>query len=347
MNYIGGIMKIKKESIQIIGLTCCAVVLIAFSDKAKSGAMQGFEMAGNIVVPSLLPLLIVFNLIMNSDAGIAVQKLFAPITEKVFRLPRAASGAMLFGLIGGYPTGALITERLYENSDIDRETAKKLLRFNVNGGAAFIITGIGSVILKSEKAGFILFASTTASALLIAFLTSFRNKKIKSSCDYYSTVSFGDALTKSTESAVKAVLNISAYIILFSSLLNIPEIPGFLSPVIEITGGIVCNSGHFSLPQTAAFLAFGGLCIHFQLFSIIKKAGMRYAEFFLWRVLHSAFSYALCSLLVKIFPAGTAVFSNSAESIAVPFSVNLTLSVLMMIGCAVIVLDIESRKRKC
>lgn len=340
-------MKIKKESLQILLLTCCAVLLIAFSDKAKSGALHGFDMAGNIVAPSLLPLLIIFNLIMKSEAGNAVQKLFAPVTEKILRLPRAAGGAVIFGLIGGYPTGALFTESLYINNDIDKETAKRLLRFNINGGAAFIITGIGCAVLKNEKSGLILFASTTLSALLIAFLSSFCYSKIKGSCSYYSSVSFGDALNKSTELSVRAVLNISAYIILFSSFFNILYIPEFLSPVIEITGGLVDYFRLFSLPQIAAFLSFAGLCIHFQLFSIIKRIGMRYSDFFLWRIIHAAVSYAVCLILLKIIPADAAVFSNSAESVAVPFSVNLTLSVLMIIGCAVIVLDIESKKRKC
>lgn len=340
-------MKIKKESFQLLLLTCCAILLIAFSDKAKSGALHGFDMAGNIVVPSLLPLLIIFNLIMKSEAGNTVQKLFAPITEKIFRLPRAAGGAVIFGLIGGYPTGALLTESLYINNDIDGETAKRLLRFNVNGGAAFIITGIGTVVLKNEKAGLILFISTTFSALLTAFLSSFHYDKIKSPCLYYSSVSFGDALNKSTELSVRAVLNISAYIILFSSFFNILYIPEFLSPVIEITGGLVDYFRLFSLPQIAAFLSFAGLCIHFQLFSVIKKIGMRYSDFFLWRIIHAAVSYTMCRIILKIVPADTAVFSNASESVAVPFSVNLTLSVLMMIGCAVIVLDIESKKRKC
>lgn len=347
MNYIGDFMKLKKESIQMLLLTCCCILLIAFSGKAKNGAVHGFEMAVNVVVPSLLPLLILFNLIIKSDAGNAVQKLFAPVTEKIFRLPRAAGCAVIFGLIGGYPTGALLTESLFLNDDIDRETAKRLLRFNINGGAAFIITGTGAAILKNEKAGLLLFASTTASAVIIAFFSSFKYKKIKSEYSYCSSVSFGDALNKSTDASVKAVLTVCAYIILFSAFNNILSVPEYLSPVLEITGGLSDNWRIFSLPQTAALLSFSGICIHFQLFSIIKRIGMHYLDFFIWRIIHAVISYFVCLLLLKIFPVETAVFSNSAESIAVPFSVNITLSVLMIIGCAVIVLDIESRKRKC
>lgn len=340
-------MKIKKESILLLFLTLSAVLLAAFSEKAKSGALHGLETAVDVIVPSLLPLLIIFNLISKSDAGTVIENILAPVTEKVFRLPRAAGGAVFFGLTGGYPTGALLTESLYLNDDIDSETAKRLLRFNVNGGAAFIITGVGTGILNSKKAGLILFTASTLSALLIAFFSSFHYEKTKEICPCRSSVPFGDALNKSTECSVKAVLNISAYIILFSAFCNILSVPAPLAPLLEITSGVADHFRLFPLPILCAMLSFAGLCVHFQLFSVIKKIGMRYFDFFIWRVAHSVLSYAVCYVLVRMFPEGSAVFSNSAENIAVPFSVNLTLSVLMIFGCAVIVLDIESRKRKC
>jgi len=80
--------------------------------------------------------------------------------------------------------------------------------------------------------------------------------------------------------------------------------------------------------------------------SVIKKIGMHYFDFFIWRVFHSVLSYGICFLLLKVFPTETAVFSNLADITAKPISVNTALSVLMILGCAVIILDIESRKRK-
>lgn len=346
MNYIGDNMKIKKEFIELIFLFSAAILLIAFSSSAKSGAFNGLEMAGRIVIPSLLPLLIIINLISNAETKNIIEKILSPFTEKILRLPRSTGSAVFFGLIGGYPTGALLTDSLYSNEDIDSETAKRLLRFNVNGGAAFIITATGTSVLKSWKAGIILFASTTAAALLIAFLSSFHYKKINYPVPGYSSLSLGEALNKSTEISIRAVLNITAYIVLFSAISNILTIPQPLIPIFEITNGIVENFRIFTLPELAGLLSFAGLCIHFQLLSVIKKIGMHYFDFFIWRVFHSVLSYGICFLLLKVFPTETAVFSNLADITAKPISVNTALSVLMILGCAVIILDIESRKRK-
>ena len=67
-------MKIKKEFIELIFLFSAAILLIAFSSSAKSGAFNGLEMAGRIVIPSLLPLLIIINLISNAETKNIIEK---------------------------------------------------------------------------------------------------------------------------------------------------------------------------------------------------------------------------------------------------------------------------------
>ena len=78
-------MKIKKDFIQLSILFSAAILLIAFSSNAKSGAADGLKMAMEIVVPSLLPLLIIFNLISNAETKRLVETALAPIAEKCRR----------------------------------------------------------------------------------------------------------------------------------------------------------------------------------------------------------------------------------------------------------------------
>lgn len=347
MNYIGDFMKVKKDSYELAVLTAMAILLIAFSLDAKNGAKYGLALSENIIIPSLLPMLMIFNLITKSGAGRIVEKIFAPFTEKVLHLPKCTGAAIVFGLTGGYPTGAILTQNLYDNNDIDKSTARRLLRFNINGGAAFIITAAGTAALGSEKAGLILFLSCTLASLLIAVISArFYDKPDNSELDFFS-LPFGEALNKSVEGSIKSVLNISAYIILFSALNEIIKIPPFFEPFLEITSGVTEGNNIFSIPELAFLLSFSGLCIHFQIFGIIKKVNMKYIDFLLWRIIHALISYIICLLILQIFPIDISVFSNSAQSITQLSSVNYTLSVLMVLGCAVLVFDLESKKRKC
>lgn len=344
MNYIGDIMKNLKNNILLLFILIITSVLIVFSDRAKEGAVYGIAIAEKIIIPSLLPLLILFNFITVSKISASIEKLLSPITEKVFRLPKCTAGAVIFGLLGGYPTGAVLTNTLLENNDIDKNTAKRLLLFNVNGGAAFIINAVGYSMLGSQKQGIILFASSTLSALIIALITGFFSKTPKNTVISFYNENISDALNTSVQKSVFAVLNISAFIILFSALESIINPPEFFLPIFEITFGISHNAKTLSLPEIAFFLAFSGFCIHLQLLPFIIKAGLNYIEFLISRIIHGGLSYAVCRILLLIFPNAAEVFSNYAGSTSEISSVNLTFSVLMILGFIVLIFEIENKK---
>lgn len=347
MIFIGGFMKFKKDYFELLSLMLISVLLISFSAEAKSGALNGIALTEGIIIPSLLPILIIFNLIIKTRAGRALDNLLSFFTEKILRLPKCAGTAIVFGLIGGYPTGAVLTETLFDNNDIDESTARRIMRFNINGGAAFIITAVGNIILKEHKAGLILFASTTISSLLIAFLSSLKCEKIKTHDESFLSLTFSDALNASVELSIKSILKMSAYIILFSALNKIINLPEYVTPFMEITNGIAGGNKFFNLPQIAFLLSFAGLCIHFQLFSIIKKFKMKYADFLFYRIFHAVLSYFICMLITYIFPTEITVFSNITQIVSEVSYVNPTLSGLMIAGCAVLIFDIENKKKRC
>ncbi len=339
-------MKNSKNNILLLFILILIGILIIFSGEAKEGALYGIAVCEKIIIPSLLPLLILFNFITVSKISAHIEKLFAPIFEKILRLPRCTAGVVIFGMLGGYPTGAVLTNSLLENDDIDKKTARSLLHFNVNGGAAFIINAVGFSMLNNQKSGIILFASTTISALLIAVITGFFRKIPKETESSYYNESMTDALNISVQKAISAVLNISAFIILFSALNNIISPPEILLPLFEITFGISHCAGNISLPETAFFLAFSGFCIHIQLLPFILKSGMKYYEFLISRIIHGGLSYLICRIILLIFPNETEVFSNYSESVFEISSVNITFSVLMILGFIVLLFEIDNRRRK-
>lgn len=57
-------------------------------------------------------------------------------------------------------------------------------------------------------------------------------------------------------------------------------------------------------------------------------------------------SYMICTLLLQIFPQEKAVFSNFSDGIVRATSINASLSVLMLLGSAVLIFDLENRKKR-
>ena len=337
-------MKIKSVTLsafQTVILMFFSLIFILFSKNARIGAYARLKLALNTVTPSLLPLLIIFLTFMKSSANSVFIKIFGFLSRVLFNLPESSLSALLFGLVGGYPTGALLCDELFEAGEIDSNQAKRMMCFNFCGGCGFIITAVGSAAFGNTKIGVMLFLSNVISSLIIGFALSFKEKRIeKSTYSLTEYVPLGDALTLAAPKASQSVIVITAYIVLFSALSNIFKMPEPVLPLLEITNG-VCG-GDFSLPLTAAFLSFGG--IHLQISQSLRKIKMSYFEFLLFRLISSVLSYFVMKIILRIFPLEVPVFANSTTPVKLT-SVNITLSVLLIIGCFVSVLDLNSRKK--
>lgn len=133
-------------------LLAAAAILLVFAAPARAGAKAGLALAENTVLPSLLPLLMLFLMIQNTRAGVLLSRALT-LPAKALRLPPQAAGALLFGQIGGYPTGAVLTGELLDRGVIDCATARRMLCFNVCGGVGFICTAVGTAVLHSGTAG--------------------------------------------------------------------------------------------------------------------------------------------------------------------------------------------------
>lgn len=319
-------MKRLNQSIISFALFCIIIFLTLFSKEAKSGAIEGINLCENIIIPSLLPILIISNTIININ--------------------KSPLAAIFFGLISGFPAGAVLTHSLYENKSITSDDAERIMSFNFCGGIAFIISAVGGIIYKSTKAGLILFSSCFLSALIIAlFRFPFGSHCNKSEMN--KAPGFSDALCKGCESSVKSIALMSAYIILFSAVMKIVKLPPLLVPMLEITNGIGNNALLPPVAFCAFFLSFGGLCIHMQIFSLLNDMKIKYSVFLFYRLLSACLSYIICRIILH-FSGDTSLVSASLSP-ALPFEISKLgsgLSAIMTVGCAVVVFDLENRKVK-
>lgn len=329
----------------MIILFTAAILLIVFSAEMREGAYKGLALAENTIIPSLLPLLIIFLLIMKTGARDVLARAFGFVSHYLFNLPMVTFPAIIMGLVGGYPTGALLTQELFLSQEIDSAQAARMLRFNFCGGCGFIITAVGTATLLSPKAGLILFVSNITVSVLMGFALSFTQPRMKKGFySYRESPPLGNAIADSAEGAIKSMLSITAFVIFFGAVNHIASLPKFILPIVEITNGL-CGGEKFSLPEISGYLAFGGLCIHMQLLPSIVKCGMKYIDFLFFRVLSALLSYCVTKLILFAFPMEQQVFSNESGTVAVFSSVNIGLSFLLIVGCFVLVLDISSRKR--
>lgn len=317
--------------------------MVIFSQGIKDGATKGIKLCFDIIIPSLLPMLIILGTIINSNIAKIINSIFGFICEKLFHLPKCCASVIIFGLIGGYPAGAILTHNLYKTNLINSSCAKRLLRFNFCGGIAFIITAIGDVWLNNAKIGAMLLLINITSSLLFGIINgiggTYENSRVQIN------TSLTTAITKAVESSLNSVLIMNCYIILFSAICATIKLPNHIIPIIEITSGMFCTKS-FSFELMAFYLSFGGICVHFQLLNIIGDIGMKYYDFFISRLICGLISYFLGKVYTLLFPHDLQVFSNISEAVPKAFEVNIGLSTMFVIGSIILVLDIHNKKSK-
>ena len=340
-------MKKALEAAQSVGIFALIICFIVFSVRAKAQALEGMKLCLNVIVPTLLPILILTNTIIKSSSRVFLETVFSPLA-RLLRLPKCACCALILGLIGGYPTGAILSNELFNLHLIDNQTAKRLLRCSFCGGVAFIITAVGTIHLNSTKTGIIIYTINVLSSIIICVADGIIHRSTNKSTQEYSigSQSFCDALINSIECSTKSVAVMCGCIVFFSAICGLVSIPPFAMPLIEITNGIFKFNGSISLPYLCFFLSFGGLCIHLQILNVIKSTGIGYIDFFVHRVVGGLISYFLGKGYILLFNPNTEVFSNISQITPRLNQINGSLSIILLASCIVIVVDLNNKKSK-
>ena len=340
-------MKKALEAAQSVGIFALIICFIVFSVRAKAQALEGMKLCLNVIVPTLLPILILTNTIIKSSSRVFLETVFSPLA-RLLRLPKCACCALILGLIGGYPTGAILSNELFNLHLIDNQTAKRLLRCSFCGGVAFIITAVGTIHLNSTKTGIIIYTVNVLSSIIICVADGIIHPNTNKSTQECSigSQSFCNALINSIECSTKSVAVMCGCIVFFSAICGLVSIPPFAMPLIEITNGIFKFNGSISLPYLCFFLSFGGLCIHLQILNVIKSTGIGYIDFFVHRVVGGLISYFLGKGYILLFNPNTEVFSNISQITPRLNQINGSLSIILLASCIVIVVDLNNKKSK-
>lgn len=341
-----------------------AAALLAFPEEIKTGVEDSLMYCLTVLTPSLFPFMALTSFAVNSGAGQFIGKYLGGVSRYVFRLPAVCVTPIVMSLIGGYPAGARGASLLLEQGKLNEEQAGRMMLFCVNPGAAFVVTFLGGGVLQSFRAGWLLFFSVTLAALLLGVLAGL-GKPVPPKEKPQSQGSPAGAVMRSVSDASKSVLNMCACIVLFSGVTAVLRGSGLyglccralaaafplsqgtaaalLSFLIEVTGGVGDAANLQVGAALYAFgLAFGGLCVHLQVFSFFGRFPLPKWRFFLFRLFHGLLSAAVCALTLKAWPAlggpAVPVFSMGAVERVSPLSGTVAGGLSLLLMCAAFLL---------
>jgi len=307
------------------GVILLTAALLSFPDLVKSSVRASILYCLTALVPSLFPFMVLSCLTVLSGAGDVLGAPLAPLTRWVFRLPECCAAPILMSFLGGYPAGARSAALLLEQGKINREQAGRMMLFCVNPGTAFVVTYLGGGVLGSYQMGWLLFFSVTLAGLILGIAAGFLGKVPPKG--RAQAKKEGGALIRSVSGAAHSVMVMCACIVSFAALsallhatgafqaatrlwsgigpLTPPETAAALSFLLEVTGGVGDAAQFQAGPALYAFgLAFGGLCVHLQVFAMFSEFPIKKRWFFLFRFAHGLLAAGCCKLLCALLPEG-------------------------------------------
>ncbi len=328
-----------------------------------TGALQGLLYCGNILIPSLFPFMVLSSFIVTSGISQAIGKYLTPITKRLFHTNGEVGSVIILGLCGGFPVGAKGIATLYNEEKIDLTTAKALSMFLVGGGPAFVVFVVGSTLYKNAITGLILWASQVVSQIILGIIACRKINYIPTKMVKQKKTPLSNAIVTSTESGINGIFSLCGMVIIFSSFLGLCDDLHITDYIIRLMGafGISENIGQsiislfwevtrgcsmccdLSAPLwlCSFALGWGGICVHFQIYSLTDNINIPKIKFTLYRLAQGVMS-AFISAIIFIFYTPTTATFHTHTTIQTA-SNSYVGSIALVIMCVIFTLSVTQR----
>lgn len=278
-----------------IGIVILFLVMLVRPKEVFQGASEGLVLWFQTVLPTLLPFIIVSNLLVFTNAITYISEVLGPLLRHIFGVSKNGSFAILTGFLCGYPMGAKVTSDLIHAKHISVIEGKYLLSFCNNTSPVFIMSYVVWQNLKREDliipSILILFLAPILCSFLFRFyyrkeLCAAFSEKKENAIEENTRFGF-EIVDKSIMNSFETIIKVGGYIILFSVILTLlKELPVHtplwnlaVLPMIEITNGVplICSvTSNFSYKfiLSLTLTSFGGICSIAQTKCMIQNTGL-------------------------------------------------------------------------
>ncbi len=215
-----------------------ASALIIMPEESFEASVRGLDIWLEIVFPSLLPFLIISEMLIAFGVVKFLGVFLEPFMRPLFKVPGAGGFVWAMGLASGNPSGAKLTARLRQDGQLTRVEAERLVSFTSSSNPLFIFGAVSVGFFLNPELGILLAISHYASNIGVGLMMRFygRNEEKKQleeegSKKPFSILEafkimhrtrlddkrpFGKILGEAVNSSVQTLLMIGGFIIIFS-----------------------------------------------------------------------------------------------------------------------------------
>ena len=339
-----------KTAVTGILLLVVAATLLCMPEASATGMRRGLSLCAERLIPSLFPFLVISGTVARTGLCDKLGAHLHGLTRRLFGLPGVCAAGILIGFVGGYPAGASVAAALTRDGRVTREEGRRMLRFCVCAGPAFLIGTVGAGLLGSPESGALLLAAHWLAALCVGV---FGRRPIPLSRPEPPPLPvarpFAAALTEAVNESAAALIGMSGFVALAASLLSVLDALGAPAAVTAVTAGVAeVSLGSLAVIRTGPLMPFwlglilgwGGLSVHGQIAVLAAPAGLLSRDFLVARIRHGLLAGAFSWVLFRLFPCPSAV-AASAPLIR-PFAGSSVTGGIALLGlCAVWLLTVR------
>lgn len=287
-------------------------LIIINSTTIISNILLSFNICFNNLFPSLIPFMLLSNILIKYNFINELGDMFKFITNKIFKVNKNCTFAIVMSMISGTPSNSKYLKDLYDNNLIDIIDVKKCLNFCHFTNPIFIISAIGVTFLNNKKLGLIILISHFFSSFIIGLIfrnnkSSINNKELKKNNINKTFITVLNESIIGTANTLLLILGVITFCLIITgiidSIFRINNNYKFIYGLLEITQGLkylsLSNLNIYIKAIISSFIiSFGGICIHIQVFSILDNKKIRYLPYLFARLLHGIISSFLTFIIV-------------------------------------------------
>lgn len=276
---------------------------IAFKKCILDGCFLFFEN----VFPSLFPMFIINDILMNYNFFYLIDKTINKVLKPMFGFSSMASYIFVMSLFSGTPTNAYLTANLVQEKKLSSKDASIILTYSCFLNPLFLYNMLTTIFNNSTIPIKLIFIHYGLNFFFAFLLRKYPYEKNNFSLT--PPTSFSNTLSKSLKRSVNTLFLILGTILFYFILCEgiTTFIPNstfncFINGILEATGGLVklvsLNiNNHLKEILASLFISFGGLSIHSQIKNIISEVNIPFQFFFFSRSIHAFLSTLICIIL--------------------------------------------------
>ena len=341
-----------------LALLCATLALMLYPQPSMEAAKSGLALCYNVIIPSLFPFFVLSSLVVELGLAGYLGRLLEGLMRPLFHVSGACASAFALGFIG-----------LYENGMCTKTEAERLLAFCNNSGPAFILGVVGAGVFASSRVGVLLYLAHAAASICIGILFRFykagptARREERQSRPQFHAQRFTTAFTGSIKNSFLSTLNICAFVVFFTVVIQLLIRSGFLPGLAQVlgtvlapfgltpewaqrllTGALEISSGVWTLSGDgtlsgklilAAFmLGWAGISVHCQVLSFIGGSGLSVGTYLVGKLLHGGLSALFIAVLVRLFPLEAPVSDYLADQVAGIAGMDFHRTLVISLVCA-------------